>query len=186
MNSTTPGKYLTFGVLQFVFFMLIAEFLYPGYSVSENFISDLGVGPEPSKTIFSLSSIIFGACILAAAFLIWRERRDEIFSLSLAIAGLGAIGIGLFNEIDQAPLHFVSAFLAFVFGGITTITSLRISKPPFYHVSLFLGLMTLIAMILFVNHIYLGLGVGGMERMMAYPIIFWAVEFGAYLMHPLE
>jgi hypothetical protein len=33
-------------------------------------------------------------------------------------------------------------------------------------------------MTLFVNHIYLGLGVGGMERMVAYPIIFWVIEFG--------
>ena len=184
MDFTKAGKFMTVGVLQFVFLMFIAEFLYPGYSVSENYISDLGVGPEPSKTIFTLCSIIFGACILAAAFLIWRERGDKIFSVFLALSGLGATGVGLFNEIDQAPLHFGSAILVFVFGGIAPITSFGLSKPPFYYVSIFLGFMTLTATTLFVNHIYLGLGVGGMERMITYPIIFWVIEFGAYLMHP--
>lgn len=186
MNSTTPGKLIIFGALQFAFFMLIAEFLYPGYSVSKNYISDLGVGPEPSRAIFTISIIIFGASMLIATYLLWKGGSDRVFPVLLALAGIGSIGVGLFNEIDHTPLHILSALLAFGFGGIAAISSSRLSKPPFSYVSIFLGLMTLIALVLLRTQNYLDLGVGGMERMVAYPIIFWAIGFGTYLMHPAE
>jgi len=34
---------------------------------------------------------------------------------------------------------------------------------------------------LFGGEVYLGLGVGGMERMILYPAMLWAIGFGAYL-----
>jgi hypothetical membrane protein len=173
-------------VLQFAFLTLIAEVIYPGYNVSRNHLSDLGVGPEPSGTIFTIGIIICGACIIIAAFLIWILRRDMIFSVFLALAGIGSIGAGLFNETDHLPLHIVSASLAFGFGGFAAITSFRLSKPAFSYVSIILGFMTLTAFVLLETHNHLGLGEGGMERMVAYPIIFWAIGFGAYLMHPEE
>ena len=177
---------MIFGALQFAFLMLIAEFLYPGYSVSKNYISDLGVGPEPSRAIFTISIIIFGASLLIATYLLWKGGSDKVFPVLLALAGIGSIGVGLFNEIDHTPLHIVSALLAFGFGGLAAISSSRLSKSPITYVSIFLGLMSLTALILLETHNHLGLGVGGMERMVAYPIIFWAIGFGGYLMHPAE
>ncbi|MCJ7442946.1 MAG: DUF998 domain-containing protein [Methanotrichaceae archaeon] len=186
MNSKLPGKLIIFGVLQFAFLMLIAEFIYPGYSVARNYISDLGVGPEPSRAIFTISIIFFGASLLIATYLLWKGGSDKIFSVVLALAGIGLIGVGLFNEIDHTPLHILSALLAFGFGGIAAVSSSRLSKPPFSYVSIFLGLMSLIALVLLLTRKYLDLGAGGMERMVAYPIIFWAIGFSAYLMHPAE
>jgi hypothetical membrane protein len=127
---------MIFGVLQFAFLMLVAEFLYPGHSVSKNYISDLGVGPEPSRAIFASSIIIFGIRILIAAFLIWRGRRVKFFSVFLALAGIGSIGVGLFNKIDYTHLHTIFAFWAFGFGGIAVITSFGLCKPPFSYVHL--------------------------------------------------
>ena len=48
-----------------------------------------------------------------------------------------------------------------------------------------LGAATLTAAVLFVttqDYGYLGLGVGGMERMMAYPTLLWVIGFGGYLL----
>jgi hypothetical membrane protein len=184
MDYKNLSKLITFGALQFAFLMFIAECLYPGYSISNNYISDLGVGPEPSRTLFTASIVIFGACILAASLLFLRGGSDRTFVICLALAGIGSIGVGLFNEIDHTYLHRISAFLAFGFGAAAVLFSMRISRPPFTYISLVLGTVSLSALVLFLTTNYLGLGPGGMERMIAYPIIFWAIAFGAYLMHP--
>jgi hypothetical protein len=47
MDSYEPGSWLLYASLEVLFLVNIAEFLYPGYSVSQNYISDLGVRPEP-------------------------------------------------------------------------------------------------------------------------------------------
>jgi len=45
-----------------------------------------------------------------------------------------------------------------------------------------LGLIGLLALILLGGNTYLGLGAGGMERMIFYPAMFWALGFGAYML----
>ena len=50
------------------------------------------------------------------------------------------------------------------------------------YLSIILGLSTLAALSLFIGGIHLGLGVGGMERMIVYPTLLWAVGFGGHLM----
>jgi len=42
--------------------------------------------------------------------------------------------------------------------------------------------VTLLALVLYASSTYLGLGEGGMERMIAYPALIWIAGFGAYLM----
>ena len=42
-NSKIAGTLLLVGGIQFVVAVVIAESIYPGYSVSQNVISDLGV-----------------------------------------------------------------------------------------------------------------------------------------------
>ena len=42
--------------------------------------------------------------------------------------------------------------------------------------------MTLVATVLYGTDTYLGLGQGGMERMVVYPVLIGGVAFGGYLM----
>jgi hypothetical membrane protein len=184
MNFGQVGGSIFLGTFQFAILLLISEFLYPGYSVSENYISDLGVGPEPSRTIFTFGVIFFGASILVASYSAMKMKRDLLFASLLFLSGAGAIGVGLFNAIDCPEIHIISAFLAFGFGSLGAIASCRWSKPPYSYISIFLGLLSLAALLLLWSQNLLGLGVGGMERMAAYPLIFWALGFGVYLMHP--
>jgi hypothetical membrane protein len=53
-KGTASGALFFIAATQFVLCLIIAEALYPGYSVSNNYISDLGVGP---------SAIVFNASV---------------------------------------------------------------------------------------------------------------------------
>jgi hypothetical protein len=44
-----------------------------------------------------------------------------------------------------------------------------------------LGIIALVAIVLLVTGHYLGIGKGGMERMIAYSILVWALGFGGAL-----
>lgn len=55
-------------------------------------------------------------------------------------------------------------------------------KPPFSNFAVLLGVVSLVALALFGADIDLSLGRGGMERMIAYPELLWAVGLGSYLM----
>ena len=177
----SPGIWILVGGLEALFLIHLAEFLYPGYSVSDNYISDLGVGPMPSSAVFAVSVVLFGVIALLAASLFRKENKKSLLWVFLALSGIGAIGVGVFN-FNYPLIHRPSALLAFLFGNLAAVYSYKMARPPLSHVFLVLGLIGLSALALFGGEIYLGLGVGGMERMILYPTMFWAVGFGAYLL----
>jgi len=176
-----PGSWMFLASLQILFLVNIAEYLYPGYSVSENYISDLGVGPQPSQFIFTITLIIFGLMLLMSAFLLKKEFSRNYLWILVALTGIGALGVGFFNENTGWP-HVLFAFIGFTFGSLAPIYAFKVLKPPFSWISVFLGMLGLVSLILLATGEDLGMGVGGMERMVFYPGIFWGLGFGAYLM----
>ena len=177
----SPGIWLLSGGLEILFLIHLSEFLYPGYSVSTDYISDLGVGPMLSSSIFTVAVILFGLMTLLAAALFRQKNKKSLFWLLLALSGIGAIGVGAFN-LNYIPLvHRLSALAAFLFGNLAVLYSYRMVRPPVSYVFALLGLIGLSALALYGAGIYVGLGVGGMERMILYPAMFWAIGFGAYL-----
>ena len=80
----------------------------------------------------------------------------------------------------SAP-HVVFAIAAFVFAAVSVIISYRVLRPPLSHFSVGLGIIALVALVLLVTQHDLGIGKGGMERMVAYPIFIWALGFGGSL-----
>jgi Predicted membrane protein len=98
---------------QFLLLLVAAEALYPGYSVATNAISDLGVGE--TAIIFNSSIILFGSTSFAAAYLL-RRRLGRLLPVCMALAGIGAICVGLFPETLGLP-HYLSALTAFLFEG---------------------------------------------------------------------
>jgi hypothetical membrane protein len=177
------GVLLFVGGVQFIILMVCAEALYRGYSVSDNYISDLGAGT--TALLFNSSVFLLGLFILAATYFIHRAFALKPFCVLLAIAGVGAAGVGLFPE-TAGIVHGIFSFIVFFFGGLSAISACRIQKPPFSYFSILLGLLTLIALGLFGAGSFLGLGKGGMERMIAYPALLWGVGFGGYLMASAE
>ena len=172
------GCLLFLGGAQCLLMMVIAEALYPGYSVAGNWISDLGVGN--TSLLFNSSVFLLGGVLMAAAYLINLTSSSRLFSVVLAAAGIGAMGVGLFPETAGA-IHTVFSLIIFLFGGLSAVLSYRLQKPPFSYFSVLLGGITIVALAFTGSGTYLGLGKGGMERMVAYPALLWAVGFGGYL-----
>ena len=173
------GLLLFVGGAQWILANILAEALYPCYSIANNWISDLGVGP--SAAIFNASMVLLGLFVLCAAFSLYRSLNSRLFTAVLALTGVGAVGVGIFNENFVNP-HSVAALTTFIFSGVSAIFSRRFLKSPFSYVSVILGAIVLAALGLTLSQVFLGIGNGGMERMVTYPAVLWMIGFGGYLM----
>jgi hypothetical membrane protein len=172
------GSLLFIGAVLCVLGIIVAEALYTGYSTSENYISDLGVGP--SSLIFNSSLFLLGVLTVGGAHFIQRAFDFRLFSIFATITGIGAMGVGLFPE-DAGVVHVVFSFITFLFAGLSAIMSYKLQKQHFSYFSVILGVVVLLALVLFASGTFLGLGKGGMERMIAYPALLWAIGFGGHL-----
>jgi len=178
-NETIAGLLFFLATTQFVLILLITETLYPGYSTSQNYISDLGIGP--SAPLFNTSVFLQGALMIAGTFYLQRAFNNKILTVFLILLALGSLGVSVFPE-NMEPMHSISALLIFLFGGLSAIYSLTVLKHPVSLLSILLGLLSLSAAGLFVLQQYLGIGVGGMERLIVYPILIWMITFSGCLM----
>lgn len=188
-NKGLAGAFMFVGGVQFVIGMLLAEIFYPGYRISENYISDLGATCrdtcliyQPSAFIFNTSAMILGILLLLSSYCIWNEFQNYLISIPIGISGLGAFGVGLFSE-TTGILHVIVSFIALLFAVLSAISASIVMKLPFTYFSVFLGISSLVALVLFGFQFYSGLGPGGMERMIAYPVLLWVIGFGGYLMN---
>jgi hypothetical membrane protein len=178
----SPGLWLFSGSLLMLLLVHLAEFLYTGYSVTENYISDLGVGPMASRVVFTAAIVVFGLMALVASVLMRSSRPNSSIWFMLAASGVGAIGVGTFNEDSVPAIHAAFAVMAFLFGNMAAVYSYRLVRFPLSCIFVLLGMIGLAALALFASNIYLGIGVGGMERMIFYPAMIWTLSFGAYLL----
>lgn len=172
--------------------IITAEILYPGYNTAQNMISDLGATEppnsiiiQPSATIFNVSMMVCGLCIILSAYCIHRVLDSSTFTLSLALFGTGALGVGIFPG-NYGALHGISALLTFIFGGVAAIMSYRIVASPLRYFSVVLGFIALLDLLLYYilaeASPFAIFGIGGLERWIAYPIALWVTGFGGYLM----
>lgn len=172
------GSLIFVGAAQFVIAMIVAESIYPGYSVANNYISDLGVGP--AALIFNTSVFLLGVAIVLSAYLIFVAFRKTPLVALFVLTGVAAMGVGVFPE-TAGNIHTAVSFGVFFFGGLLAIFSYTLEKPPLTYFSVIMGVFSLAALALFVSQQYLGLGHGGMERMIAYPTLLWGIAFGGHL-----
>ena len=178
------GALLFIGSAQFLVFMMVAETQYPGYSISINYISDLGVWSQPSAYIFNPSVFLSGLMTLAAGYLIFARLGWRSQGALVCVAGLGGIGVGIFNELTVAP-HALFAMMAFIGGAAAGIMFKKRLKGLMGYIGLILGIISLLALVLLVTGVWLSLGPGGMERMIVYPQIVFSLALGGYFLVPL-
>lgn len=198
---------LVLASVQFIVANVVTQIGYgASYSLSQNYISDLGAvncgsfggsgsfpghyACSPWHDVFNFSIVVMGLLIILAAILIqtaFPARRSRTIGLGLlALAGVGAIGVGLSPEDVNITVHSLSALLAFAGGGLALIVlgfaMLRDTRwDGFRAYTLLSGLVDLVALLLFVTKTYLGLGVGGMERLVVAPVLLWAIIVGIHL-----
>ena len=167
---------LVIGSLQFIIAMLVAEQLYPGYNPLHNYISDLGALRAPTSTLFNTSVFLLGLLGLAAAYLL-RAELGRLEAALLAVTAVGAMGVGIFPEDYGAP-HGISALVTFLFGGIAVIT-MGVRRGGVYKpLGIAMGVIASVALALFVPRVQTPLGIGGVERLIAYPILIFFILYG--------
>jgi len=189
-NGKVAGALIFVAVTQFVLGMIVSEALYSGYSISENYVSDLGVGS--SSMIFNSSVFLMGSLLIIGAYFLHRAFGFTMLTVTFVLTAIGAMGVGIFT-LDAGIIHSVTALIFLLFSGLSAIFAVvcsyvhgfKLMKMPFSALAVILGLTELGGFVLFVGKIYFGLGVGGMQRMVLYPVLIWLVGFGGYLMaHP--
>jgi hypothetical membrane protein len=187
-SGKVAGALIFVAIAQFVLGLIVSEALYSGYSTSGNYISDLGVGP--SSIIFNSSVFLLGLLLIIGTYFLQRVFKEyKMLTLMLILTSIGAMGVGVFTE-DFAILHGIVSLIVFLFGGLSALFSVicsrvhrfKLVKTPFSVISVTLGVMCLGALLLFAAKMDFGLGVGGMERMIAYPVLIWGAGFGGYLL----
>lgn len=79
----------------------------------------------------------------------------------------------------------MASMLTFISGGFCAFTSFKVVSLPFKYISILFGSITLLTFIMavFASGLLISfIGVGGLERWVAYPIMLWLTGFGGYLM----
>ncbi len=172
--------------------IITAEALYPApYSTGGNEISDLGgteppgsIVLQPSATIFDLSMIAVGLLVIVAAALYARGGGRRSVAVPMAILGVGAFGVGVFPGSTGTP-HALFALATFIAGGVAALAAGGATAAPFRYLSFVLGAITLLTLasysLLGDANPMNGLGIGGIERWIVYPIVVWVTAFGGYL-----
>lgn len=178
-NLKISGLLIGLSVIYFIVAMMVAEALYPGYSISNNYISDLGIGP--SALIFNFSIIVLGAFLVLGAYFYKKGTKNFVLSILVAITGLSAMGVGIFNE-NFGIIHSLFSAAVFIAGGIAALYFSATEDTIIRYPSLALGLIVLSATVLFIMNEYLGLGPGGMERLIVYPALLWGLLFAGRLL----
>ncbi|HTT25600.1 MAG TPA: DUF998 domain-containing protein [Thermoplasmata archaeon] len=187
---------LVLGVVQFLLGMGWAQYLYPnppGYSLTGNYISDLGSpGGSTHAVVFNTSIRLLGLCGIIGAYLIrtaFPARRTARLGIAaLALAGVSAFAVGTFPEDYMGgTAHGAVSALTFFFSGLALVVlaaaMIRDTRWKGMRTYTFAsGIFTWIAMVLFAEGTYLGIGPGGMERLVVAPILLWGILAGAHLL----
>jgi hypothetical membrane protein len=190
------GLLLTIAGIGIVMSTITNEALYPAeraYSTNANTISDLGgtLPPnsyivQPSRAIFIATMAIAGVLVLASTYLLRGKLERRRVLVALGAMGVGLVGIAIFPG-NVAGWHPLFSLVAFVGGSLATITSRKELDPPASSVAVALGIIALVATVLGLDAFaetwpQTAIGVGGVERWIAYPVLLWLVLFGTALM----
>jgi hypothetical membrane protein len=192
-SARLGGAIFAFGSIQFVAAMVVVQLYYPGYSDSGNAVSDLGSSMSPWAWLFNDSIRLLGLLTILGTLLVrsaFAQKSTTHLGLgALIVAGLGAIGVGTFPENSTWPfsgVHGVVSLLAFLGSGIALLLlALAMSRDTRWQglraYTFLSGVLTMLALFLFATNRYLGLGAGGMERLLIAPILLWGVVAGLHL-----
>lgn len=157
------------------------------FTTRDNYISELAAAlplgtptPQPSGTIFNLSMILSGLLIMSAAVLTFMTNRRPLFNVFIFLFGVGLLGVGLFPG-NVAPWHGIFAYVIFLSGGIGAVLSFRLVSQPLKYVFMFFGILSLLLLFFSIRFVP-ALGVGGIERWVFYPQVFWIMGLGAYIL----
>ncbi|MFJ3900895.1 DUF998 domain-containing protein [Streptomyces sp. NPDC090025] len=192
------------GVVQFFVVQVVVGSAWAAtpYSWMDNNISDLGNAlcatqsePEPRyicsprHDLMNFSFVALGVLLVVGVVLtgraLWRRGAGAGIARGLlAAAGVGFALAGLAPADVDENQHVLGALLIMALGNIGLVAAgfaLTDTVPAaLRRAAGVLGVVAFAALALFLSRTYLGLGMGGMERVAAFPLLLWAGAVGAY------
>ncbi len=102
-NRTAAGVLLFLLPVQFMTALMAGAAIAPGYSISRNAISDLGV-IDATAWLFNASRIIAGLLNIIGGYLLYRSYGKGWILAVFVLAGIGAIGAAVFT-LDIPGTH---------------------------------------------------------------------------------
>lgn len=176
------GSSFLAGAAQFFLLNSVAESLYQGYNVKDQALSELGVGQV--ALLWNASLFLIGVAVIVGGYFAYLSLSRRLTLVLSLVLGIGCMGAAIFPLDSPIHIHGLFALLAFAGGGLLALTSYRvIASKEMKIFSIVLGLYSLAALVLHALEINLGIGGGGMERMIVFPIIIWLSAFAGYLLH---
>ena len=199
------GRYQKLGPILYVssiqFFVVqifVAMRWNPPYSLTRDTISDLGntacgtfnarLVCSPLHGLMNVSFIVLGVAMAAGSVLISRQfassRAATTGLAAMAISGVGVIIVGIFPENSIPAFHGLGAAIPFTVGNAALIIMATAPMMPMVLrlYSFLSGALAILALVGYSSHHYLGLGEGGIERVVAYPQTVWLIVIGLFLL----
>jgi len=203
MGSSTPtltgrsvrwgGVLIAIGSAQFVVAMAWVQSRYGGYSLLTNYISDLGnTSTSPLPSVFNVSIILLGVLAFLGILLGWggfpRGGSRVVGLFLLLIASIAAIGVGLFPENVNPPVHDLVSLMVFLPGGLALVV-LSAGMGKGTHWSSYRGFSILMGTVTLVSLAYYAptqqsnttVDPGLIERLIVAPILIWGFVAGVHL-----
>jgi hypothetical membrane protein len=205
--AVAGGATWVLAVLQYVAATLVAASAWTSahYSWLNNSISDLantacgmfavpngtpGYVCSPLQAVMNGAFVLTGVLVSVGALLLWRtwpsSWLNDTALVLLVIMGLGKILVGFAPENTDIGLHLMGS-LNVPLGSIAVLLLslvMRRTDPGLSAIGMVLAVVGLVGMVLSTvgqyagPALYLGLGVGGMERVATYPAPLWLLLAG--------
>lgn len=198
---SVAGLLCVVATVQFLIGVQVAQASYPNYSVTQQYLSDLGatcpggVGTtpcvivQPSAIVWDTVLSLMGLLSLVSAFLFFLTFRTRLLPVLLGLWGLGTMIAGVFPQSIYI-VHGPASALAFAAGSIAGLVTFKLhleAPRSLGIVSAGLGLLSLIGIALLRIFSFSALnatviGGGGVERLIVYPIVVWELLLGLFLL----
>lgn len=175
---------------QFMSVIMLAASIAPGYDFNEAAISDLGVIGS-TALLFNSSLVAAGVLNILGGYLFYRSHRRGWVLALFVVAGVGALGVGVFT-LDRGAVHSLFALVAFLFFNLEAMAVGTLTRGAMRAISVLAGAIGLVFVVLMVigdggNTAAFGaIGHGGTERMIVYPAMLWMLALGGHLMAARE
>jgi hypothetical membrane protein len=143
---------------------------------------------SPLYPIMNVSFVLTGVFLAFGALLLMMALRGNTMSRiafsALILTGVGWVLVGVYPADINENMHVLGALIIFVVGNAALVFGSGLSSMSTMGQvgSITLGLVGFAAAFLHFAGIYLGLGMGGMERVTAYPVSVWTAIIALLLL----
>jgi hypothetical membrane protein len=169
----------------FIFMGIITgEIFYTAeFSARDNYISELALKTDfrqISASIFDYTMIAAGLMVIVGTWFVNKIFKKYLLTIPMVLLGAGLTCFGIFPRQILLNYDFF-ALIVFLCGAISAIVSFKIVNAPLKYIFACFGIIALI-LLTFQKYFIPTLGVGGAERLLFYPVVFWITGMGAYLL----